>query len=632
MLHECVKLADGTGVKVTSPSMPKESSASHVCRWSPGKREHSWYSRIFQSGFDSNGVKTGGPTRKESDFVFSECPDAEVDRDIILTMGKTTPKPVKHSPNFTEFDPFSLFNPNAWTPHGFRSESGGLSGGDERPDDKQFKDPKESSLEEIKCSLDDPDCLEVTEETSTVQDMQNVDPALNSVYLIRTGDCMNFPKFHLDSCTCKGENAARLLEVVMDLEPNEPEPHTGSTEETAEATDSTGGQLIPDDIKVSIPNWGNLESNVHLRWKHDVLYTVAEIYENLCMPFRREFPYQVARAFGWYVLRAHAYGEHMGRKMTGCETSYEKTANPQFDHLITQPDIWIILHKELQRCSEVARIENGGRGFKFRWEVGDDSGKWKVPTSSKRKKRSVVSNCNHGAQGKATRRKRSVNKTKSRRVDAITGKPLSIINSEGNSGYARETIQEFREKPNLNDPRQNTEIYFCDAPENLQHCVNPQEDPSTGEILCSKTDDIFFYEDKAEVEYDLNIAIDLWWKIWATTIGYCNKAYSSRKSETFPILYNGMYEYFFELVMKEWKQSQDNGDLKNIFSEYLTEESRVWLDACVEAGFINSNSQSYRPPRPMTTVEGRKVVSNFFDELPSYLYSKQKSETDKSVD
>lgn len=708
----CMRLPDGTHVKISSMPTPGNGTIQ-VCKWTVKEEDKPWYARVFQRGFDANGVRNGDPTLDESDYEVYECPDEDTDRNIILTMSRTTPEPVTHV-NYTEFDPFSLFNPNQWTPHGFRRDSAGLSGGDERAEDRTLNigGPASAADNGIACALDpsNPGCMDDDLEITTMRDMQNVDATNANSFDIIAGECIDLPIFDIRNCTGIGDNGQRLLELVLELEPwvmlEGAGGDAGAAGGAGAGAPPAGGSpgppappeppkpVVPlpnatDEEKVKYPAYLNMDADSNLKWKYDILYLVSDIFRYLCMPFRPEMPYTVARVFSWYVYKAHVYGEEMGRVgpppapladkaggaaggaggggtppapppppppaggAGGAPGTPDAAAKPppppasnQYDYLIDKTPTWTILEKELERCKTSARSENGGKGLKFMWEVGDDGGRWKYPSvdgrpTRRRKKRSPIVPEHTRAKTKRSteendelysklennddvllsRHKRHTRSNASLFYNKyiLPGKTLTPIKSEGTSGFVREAIQEFRPKPDLNDPRADAAKYM-DYPENIHHCWNPQEDPVTKQIVCTKTEELFFYEDRAEIEYELNIAIDIWWKIWATVIGYCNKAYHSRKSETFPRLYNSMFEHFFDMIQKEWKFPEDNLDLKIIFSEYLTEESHIWLDACLEASYINSNSHSFRPPRPMSIEEDHKSVSNFFEEIPPFIY------------
>ncbi|CAL8130497.1 unnamed protein product [Orchesella dallaii] len=693
----CIRLPDGTHVKITTkPESTTDARPNEVCRWTVKEENKPWYSKIFQRGFDNNGVRNGDPIMDENDYEFYDCPDDGGNGAIILQMSRTTPAPVSHV-NFTQFDPFALFNPNMMTPHGYRKDTGGLSGGDEREEDKDGFSGGISSA--LLCTVTPfhPACSDSSDmgfgfggnggsdetETTTMRDMQNVIAVSANNYEILLSDCIPLPVFDKDDCNGIGDNQCRLMELVLELDSEALTPVAGAPPPPAPVPATPGTPPPPPDPEEERkkPYINNLDGDPELKWKMDIINLVSDVFAQLCMPFRPDMPYTIGRVFGWYVYKAHVYGANMGRVGPGGAGFTKDFSDPNtfptynaedFQRVRNKTDTWVILEKELQRCVDVAKKENNGKGLKFQWEIGTDEdlgpafpvkpvngqGRKKREASEPQPRRYPVRREGQADYSTSPSKKGKLNPefssgweiddknhfeepigndiyenpedtiTVSRQKRAakvsnkyiLPGKNMQITHSEGTSGYAREAIQEYRFKTDLNDPRADAEKYI-DYPENIEHCWDPVEDPVTRKVICTKAEDIFFYEDRAELEYELNIAIDLWWKIWATAIGYCNKAYFSRKSETFPRLYNSKYEYFFDLVQKEWKMPEDNEDLRIILSEYLTEESQIWLDTCLEASYINSNSKSYRPPRPMTVLEdGKKEISNYFEELPSFIY------------
>lgn len=131
---------------------------------------------------------------------------------------------------------------------------------------------------------------------------------------------------------------------------------------------------------------------------------------------------------------------------------------------------------------------------------------------------------------------------------------------------------------------------------------------------------LFYYQDKAESDYELGIAIDIFWKIWTTVIGYCNQHYQVRKSDTFPRLYNTFYEDFLLPVIEEWKYPKHNQAFKSIFGDLSTDTAQAWLDICLESSFIISNASNYRPPRPVILGDDATVPkqANYFLEIPDH--------------
>jgi len=144
---------------------------------------------------------------------------------------------------------------------------------------------------------------------------------------------------------------------------------------------------------------------------------------------------------------------------------------------------------------------------------------------------------------------------------------------------------------------------------------------------------LYYYEDAAELDFELNIPIDLHFKVFATVAGYCNLHYTQRKSETFPRLYSTYYEDIFSPIEEIWMNPRDTGTMKFIFSEYTDEAVVKWIDSCLEGSYIISNSPTYRPPRPLIIPEGENHVANYFlDEPPSRVVLNQRQTTTMSPD
>lgn len=636
MTSHCFFLPDGTHVKIQGEAKPN--GTIEICRWTlKDDEDKNWYSKVFQKGFDATGFPDGEKHWKEDDYTFYECNEGDPDRSLIWEQAKTKP-PLVHHLNYTEFDPFAIFNPNLWTPHGFRRDQGGLSGGDARQEDRKIgetfgfdevssKTPQESNP----CQSPD-GCPEDNEyeESSTLKDMQNVDALDIDIIEINVGECVPLPVYDAKGCNCKVDNSRRLVEVILELEPEHdepkdlPEPHV-----TLDDSDKPGEKkwgIYDLENRTVFPYYGNLDKFKGLSWKMKVLYDIAEIYSYLCMPFRKDFPYTVARVFGWYVLRAHSYGPEMGR-------DFEQDASAQggnltfppgdatFDNWVNETNDWVIIQKELERCACAAKLENEGSGIKFQWEVAYEMDIFVEDNLPEFQTNDSV------APSSRKRLKRSADYYEKKillpieRKFLFPDKTFHAVRHEGTQNFAREIIQEYKPKPDPADPRADAAKYFDEFPENVQHCWDPMLDQKSHDIVCKKAEEIFFFEDRAELVYELNIGIDLWWKIWSTVMGYCNKVHRARKSETFPRMYSSMLEHFFSLVMEEWKVPCDNEVLKVLLSEYVVEESQIWLDSCLEAGYIMSGSHSYRPPRPMMMEEGPgKLSSNLFEELPDFLY------------
>jgi len=67
-----------------------------------------------------------------------------------------------------------------------------------------------------------------------------------------------------------------------------------------------------------------------------------------------------------------------------------------------------------------------------------------------------------------------------------------------------------------------------------------------------KPQKLFYYDEAAEMDYDLNWAVDTHWKVFATVLGYCNSEYTIREPATFMSFYSLYTEDVLDLIMDDW--------------------------------------------------------------------------------
>jgi len=67
-----------------------------------------------------------------------------------------------------------------------------------------------------------------------------------------------------------------------------------------------------------------------------------------------------------------------------------------------------------------------------------------------------------------------------------------------------------------------------------------------------KPQKLFYYDEAAEMDYDLNWAVDTHWKVFATVLGYCNSEYTIREPATFMSFYSLYTEDVLDLIMDVW--------------------------------------------------------------------------------
>jgi hypothetical protein len=131
---------------------------------------------------------------------------------------------------------------------------------------------------------------------------------------------------------------------------------------------------------------------------------------------------------------------------------------------------------------------------------------------------------------------------------------------------------------------------------------------------------LFYYEDTSESQFELNIAIDMAWKVFATVAGYCSEHYHPRESETFPRFYTSFYEDFLKPVEEDWTYpGEDNEILQILLNDWNSEPAARWLDTCLEGSYVHSRTPTFRPPRPLN-VNGAKaqLIANSFVDIPDY--------------
>lgn len=63
---------------------------------------------------------------------------------------------------------------------------------------------------------------------------------------------------------------------------------------------------------------------------------------------------------------------------------------------------------------------------------------------------------------------------------------------------------------------------------------------------------VFQYREAAEIDYELDWALDAYWKVVSTVLGFCNMHYASRDAATFMRLYDRFSQDFFEHVTNLW--------------------------------------------------------------------------------
>jgi hypothetical protein len=264
--------------------------------------------------------------------------------------------------------------------------------------------------------------------------------------------------------------------------------------------------------------------------------------------------------------------------------------------------IWQYLNARLSRCN--ARIN----GFmKWNWENRDDDDEEMPSTITM--KTSKVDDKAGGGGGKG--------------LLPVCPKPRPDPGAAGTPPPppCRPEPPTFKKKPirEIRKPKASSHsFHFASYPENILAIIRYSSRSTSTEVL---GECLFFYKEAADTDFELNIGVDIWWKIWSTVLGYCNAAYDVRKSETFPRLYNTVFEDFFEHTLVDWKWPKENDGLRCMLEEYNSEVATRWLDVCLESAYLVSNSSTYRPPRPFTIGDDDaedNEEANYFLQLPDF--------------
>jgi len=125
-------------------------------------------------------------------------------------------------------------------------------------------------------------------------------------------------------------------------------------------------------------------------------------------------------------------------------------------------------------------------------------------------------------------------------------------------------------------------------------------------------------KETCELMANLNLAIDFFWKIFSTVVGYCLQYYETAKLEFYTTMIGIFQEYMFDNLGNIWADSGDNKILETFMGKFLTDEHNRWVDICLESSYQMSNSLSLRPLRSIN-------ISVFSEYIPSMFYSRNKA-------
>ncbi|CAL8093064.1 unnamed protein product [Orchesella dallaii] len=496
----------------------------------------------------------------KTEYKWEDCPS-----DIMSTAPTIDPS----NPPPGTGGPFSMLNPANVAPHGSR-RGGKTSGGDDWPpadlDSSQMVSNSSCSLNPSDPACDqDPDFPTIEKD----EEPEDLSAPPKNIFLTLE-NCEELPKFDASDPICETLKATTptfdKITIALEL-----------IEDPAAPT-----KLL------------TLHANKKLKWKHEILDIMASIFSKICPAIRMQSVYQLMRVIDNYIATAH-------------------TAEPEvseFSSLVEKSFIWDILTSRLKRCKE----RKSTLPMEWEWSISN------VKIKKKKKKRDV-------------------------KLDNFE----EFLEQLGDDDIRPKSIFE-RSFPPLpdndeDDPKNN--IVYAKMPRRkrvsssllddvvlpwTQEYFPPESDDTTMKhetfMLHPKPEDlrikdfpdqqIFYYEDVVELELDLNPAIDAWWKIFASVIGYCQINEQSREMEIFSILFNNFDEYFLKPIKDKWLHPEgDLVELEMVLGEFLDEDRARWLDTCLETAYIISDSIHFRPARPLY-FEGSKGVlePNRFMETP----------------
>ncbi|CAL8089492.1 unnamed protein product [Orchesella dallaii] len=144
---------------------------------------------------------------------------------------------------------------------------------------------------------------------------------------------------------------------------------------------------------------------------------------------------------------------------------------------------------------------------------------------------------------------------------------------------------------------------------------------------------VYQYREAAEIDHELDWALDSYWKITSTVLGYCNIHYASKGAGTFMRLYDSFTTDFFEYILKDWIKGDNMLIYEQIFGEFISGAANLWIDACHDGAYQWAGTVDLRPLRPIPLNEGEVVApppapatgtgatgpTNFFVDNPAFL-------------
>lgn len=392
-----------------------------------------------------------------------------------------------------------------------------------------------------------------------------------------------------------------------------------------------------------------LGGNPLLKWKAEVLHTVAKIFSKICIPIKEQSVFKLIKVIGNYIATAHTDNPE---------------ASKEYGRVLHKTNLWDILTSSLDRCFQ----SNKTVPMHWRWseniKVPSNSGK----TRRKRTKRHMyTSGKSNGVLAKTllfedvnTKSRVSINNFEELEVDdkpkLIIQRSSAVFDFDDDDDRTNPIVYGTIPKARRQREPKNISVSIPQIQEYVPPSPLPIDEPSPtssnqngGDRLLKKGEvkrkyedfmfhpdpsrlrihgfpdkQIFYYEDHAQYMMDLNKVIDAFWKVLATVLGFCQMSEISRGNAVFPLLLHNFEEYFLDLMKDQWKSPPIEQEVDMVMGEFMDDDRGKWLDTCVETAYIISDSLHFRPARPVDVTsmesdsgkEGSKMKPNGFIDIP----------------
>lgn len=473
-------------------------------------------------------------------------------------------------------------------------------------------------------------------------------------YFVQLTDCVSPPEFDPKDPLCefiKEDNlSCEKLSTAMELEKDDGKGQGGGKNKKKDdrkrnPRQQNSSQSSPGSSEGPL----TLGGNPLLKWKAEVLHTVAKIFSKICIPIKEHSVFKLIKVIGNYIATAHTDNPE---------------ASKEYGRVLHKTNLWDILTSSLDRCFQ----SNKTVPMHWRWseniKVPSNSGK----TRRKRTKRHMyTSGKSNGVLAKTllfedlnAKSRLSINNFEELEVDdkpkLIIQRSSAVFDFDDDDDRTNPIVygtipkaRRQREPKNISVPIPQIQEYVPPSPLPIDEPSPTSSNQSGGDRLLKKGEvkrkyedflfhpdpsrlrihgfpdkQIFYYEDHAQYMMDLNKVIDAFWKVLATVLGFCQMSEISRGNAVFPLLLHNFEEYFLDLMKDQWKSPPIEQEVDMVMGEFMDDDRGKWLDTCVETAYIISDSLHFRPARPVDVIsmesdsgkEGSKMKPNGFIDIP----------------